>query len=441
MLKFCSTLAKNTFFLLSLTLTLLFSSCSQNIFLRSKSRSLAKTLINSTVLQQEFSGFVLYDLNEDKNIVDINGSKFFTPASNTKIFTFYASLMILKDSMPIIKYISKNDSLIFWGTGSPLCLNPDFEENTFVIDFLKKSDKKIYFCNNNFQDYRFGSGWAWDDYIYNYQLEKNAFPIYGNRLLINFYADSIDFSPKTFKIKPSLDSNVYHRAEFINEFEIGRFKSSKKIQIPFITDSTTITKLLSMAINKQVNKCPTENIKQEQSQILKIKIPDTLYLRLLHDSDNFIAEQLMQMCSFTLFDTLNTKKAIEYSKKNILPELKDKCRWVDGSGLSRYNLFSPNDLVYALKMIYNKLPWAKITRYFPAAGISGTLKENYPNIEKPFVYAKSGSLSNNYNLSGYIQTKKGNKYIFSFMNNHFLKKSKTIKKEIEKTLLLIYKNL
>ena len=434
----CNTIIKNTRFLLILTVIILFSSCSHNLFLKSKSRSLSKTLANSPILHQEFNGFVLYDLNKDKNIIDINGSKFFTPASNTKVFTFYTSLMILKDSMPIIKYTSKGDSLIFEGTGNPLCLNPDFKENTYAIDFLKKSDKKIYFCDDNFQDYRFGSGWAWDDYIYDYQLEKNAFPIYGNRLLINFYADSINFLPKIFKITTCLDSNFYHRAEFKNDFEIGKFKTSRKLQIPFITDSTTIIKLLSLAIDKQINKCPTEKIDQEQTKILKIKTPDTLYLRLLHDSDNFIAEQLLQMCSFTLFDTLNTKKTIEYSKKSILPELNNNCRWVDGSGLSRYNLFSPNDLVYTLKMIYNKLPWSKITRYFPTAGISGTLKKNYPNIKKPFVYAKSGSLSNNYNLSGYIQTKKGNRYIFSFMNNHFLEKSKTIKQEIEKTLLLIY---
>ncbi len=440
MSKFCNTSVKNIIFLLIPVLSILFKSCNQNIFLKSKSRSLSKTLINSPVLQQEFNGFVLYDLKKDKKIIDINGNKFFTPASNTKVFTFYTSLMILNDSMPIIKYITKADSIIFWGTGNPLCLNPDFERNTHAIKLLKDSGKKLYFCDDNFQDQRFGSGWAWDDYIYDYQLEKNAFPIYGNRLLIKFYADSIDFSPKIFKITTLLDSNFYHRAEFDNEFEIGKFKTSDKLQIPFITDSITINKLLSLAIEKQINKCPTEKIDQEQTKILKIKIPDTLYLRLLHDSDNFIAEQLIQMCSFTLFDTLNTKKTINYSKKYILSELNNNCRWVDGSGLSRYNLFSPNDLVYVLKLIYNKLPWSKITGYFPTAGISGTLKNNYPKIKKPFVYAKSGSLSNNYNLSGYIQTKKGNRYIFSFMNNHFLEKSKTIKKEIEKTLLLIYNN-
>ena len=75
--------------------------------------------------------------------------------------------------------------------------------------------------------------------------------------------------------------------------------------------------------------------------------------------------------------------------------------------------------------------------YFPVGGKSGTLKKWYGN-EKPYVFAKSGSLSNNYNLSGYLVTKKGTVLIFSYMNNHFKESSSEIKKVMEKTLFEIY---
>ncbi|MCB0459345.1 MAG: D-alanyl-D-alanine carboxypeptidase, partial [Flavobacteriaceae bacterium] len=55
-------------------------------------------------------------------------------------------------------------------------------------------------------------------------------------------------------------------------------------------------------------------------------------------------------------------------------------------------------------------------------------------------YAKSGTLSNNYNLSGYIVTKRGNVFIFSYMNNHYVIPLSEVKKEIEETLLTIYNN-
>ncbi len=418
-----------------------FSSCSSSLFFFSKKHKLINKFSHSQVLQKEFTGFVLFDIANNKNIIKINGDKYFTPASNTKILTFYTSLKVLNDSMPIVQYLIKGDSLIFWGTGNPLCLNPDFNKSINNLKFLKNNDKKLFYCTDNFQDNRFGSGWAWDDYIYSYQYEKSPFPIYGNRLSINFKEDSFIAVPNIFNINNKQDSNYYFRDEFKNDFQFGKFSKGYSLQIPFITDSLSIVKLLSIATNKQINKCPDLTLNDKyKAKTLKIKTPDTLYLRLLHNSDNFIAEQLMQMCSFTLFDTINTQRAIKYSKEFILPKLDGRCRWVDGSGLSRYNLFSPNDMIYALKMIYDTLNWEQITTFFPTAGKSGTLKNSYTNIKIPFIYAKSGSLSNNYNLSGYILTKKGNKYIFSFMNNHFLTNSKSIKQEMENIFKYIYMN-
>ena len=32
-----------------------------------------------------------------------------------------------------------------------------------AYNFLKQSDKKLFFNATNFTDKRFGSGWAWDD--------------------------------------------------------------------------------------------------------------------------------------------------------------------------------------------------------------------------------------------------------------------------------------
>ncbi len=427
------------FFLIFFALSL--SSCKSSMFVFSKKHSIYRQIAKSEIFKTEFTGFSLFDIEKNKSIVRINAGKYFTPASNTKVFTFYTSISVLKDSMPILKYLIKADSLIFWGTGNPLCLNPDFENYNTAIDFLKRSNKKLFFCAGNFHDERFGSGWAWDDYIYDYQLEKTPFPINGNRLVVNYTDDSLEISPDIFNITTVPDSNYYNREEFKNVFTLGKFATGTKIQIPFITDSTTIINLLSDATAKDIRKCPVDGFNKKQIKTLKIKLPDTLYLRLLHNSDNFIAEQLMQMCSISLFDTLNTKKAIKYSKKHILTGLQDKCRWVDGSGLSRYNLFSPDDMVYVLRKIYSKLSWKQITKFFPTAGKSGTLKNSYSHIHKPFIYAKSGSLSNNYNLSGYIQTKKGNRYIFSFMNNHFLGKSKKIKQEMEKIFIYIYENL
>jgi D-alanyl-D-alanine carboxypeptidase/D-alanyl-D-alanine-endopeptidase (penicillin-binding protein 4) len=426
----------------ALAVLLLFSSCSStHSFFLSKNKKIIKSLDNSGILQNEFTGFVLYDINKDKYIVDYNGNKFFTPASNTKLFTFYTSLNVLKDSLPLIKYVLKNDSLIFWGTGNPLTMNPDFTNNKYTIDFLKKYSRNLFYCQDNFQDEKFGSGWAWDDYLYYYQLEKNPFPVYGNRLRISFFNDSISINPRFLvdNISYISDSFEYWRPWDKNNFVIGKFEDSTIVDIPVVTEDNFIKRALEYNTGKVIYDCLDSN--SDKTEVLQIPFPDSIYLRLLHQSDNFIAEQLMLMCSFKLFDTINTKKAIKWSKDNLLPQLHNNCRWVDGSGLSRYNLFSPEDMVYVLKNIYKKLSWKQITYYLPSPGYSGTLKNSYKSIKTPYIWAKSGSLSNNYNLSGFIQTRKGNRYIFSFMNNHFLHKYKDIKKEMEKIFIYIYEEM
>ena len=59
-------------------------------------------------------------------------------------------------------------------------------------------------------------------------------------------------------------------------------------------------------------------------------------------------------------------------------------------------------------------------------------------MKKPYVYAKSGTLSNNYSLSGYLITKKNTFVIFSYMNNHYKLPTSEVKKEIQRTLEKIY---
>ena len=123
-----------------------------------------------------------------------------------------------------------------------------------------------------------------------------------------------------------------------------------------------------------------------------------------------------------------------------MPNLPQKPRWVDGSGLSRYNLFTPEDNVHLLTKMYQEIPLEKLLSYFPAGGKSGTLKRWYGH-ETAYVYAKSGTLSNNYNLSGYLITKKGTLLIFSYMNNHYKLTNSQIKAQIQEHLEEIYNRL
>ena len=82
---------------------------------------------------------------------------------------------------------------------------------------------------------------------------------------------------------------------------------------------------------------------------------DTVYKHMLQPSDNFIAEQLLLVCSSAKFNMLNADSVIAYSKAHYLNDLPDAPQWVDGSGLSRFNLFTPRSIVALLCKISDEM--------------------------------------------------------------------------------------
>ena len=80
----------------------------------------------------------------------------------------------------------------------------------------------------------------------------------------------------------------------------------------------------------------------------------------------------------------------------------------------------------------------RIKNILPTAG-QGTLRGYYENaIGK--IYAKTGSMSNNVSLSGYITTKKNKALLFSVHINGFSGTGRAGRKAIEKMILKIIEN-
>ena len=164
---------------------------------------------------------------------------------------------------------------------------------------------------------------------------------------------------------------------------------------------------------------------------------DSVLKHMLWKSDNFLAEQLMLTCSSTLSDTLSFEKARNQILDGHLQALRQKPRWVDGSGLSRYNLFTPESMVAVLRKLHAETDSLRLFSLMPQWDFDGTIAIENSN-KSSFILAKSGSMGNMYNLCGYLKTKSGRLLAFSFMNNHFRRPSKEVRRDIYDILRLIH---
>lgn len=386
----------------------------------------------------DHTGFVLYDLEKNETVYDFNGAKYFTPASNTKIFTLYASLKILGDSVPAIEYVQRNDSLIFWGTGDPSFLYQEVFYDSTVYHFLARAEGELYFSPTNFHTTHFGAGWAWDDYSSGYSAERSAFPLYGNVVSIVADHELLRVTPSYFA--PRFETcDPRDEPEVIRDLRENIFKfypaeqpsEIEDLSVPFHVDSTTFYEVLADTLKRPVYGTNLEK-PMETNTLFSIHL-DSLYAVMMRESDNFIAEQLLLMCSNVISDSLNPEIAIKFMKDSHLKDLPDEPIWVDGSGLSRYNLFTPRSIVVLWKKIAETVPQQRLFALLATGGVNGTIRNWYGG-EKPYIFGKTGSLSNNHCLSGFLVTKKGKVLIFSFMNNNFVESGSAIRRNMQAIL-------
>ena len=136
------------------------------------------------------------------------------------------------------------------------------------------------------------------------------------------------------------------------------------------------------------------------------------------------------MVSAKLLNEMNDEKIIDTLLKIDYKDLPQKPHWVDGSGLSHYNLFSPQDFVMLLNKMKDTFGIDRIKNIL-ATGGTGTLRSYYRN-DAGYIFAKTGTLSGVVALSGFLYTRKNKLLIFSVLVNNHHASATNIRKVVEK---------
>ena len=416
------------FFVKIMLLPLLFSSC--QLIHKSSWKTHVKSISNEVAnLPKSFTGLSVYDLDQNKYLIKINDDHYFTPASNTKILTLAAYLNLHLTNIPSFYYQKIENQLHLIPLGDPTFLHPEFEEQpgyTYLTSLL--SDSLILHPPLHPISH-YGPGWSWDDYNYYFQLERSWMPIFGNRVNVQSTLDEITISPSFFAPFVNVDADKKYRDPDYNIFNypIESLSEDKNNYVPFKVNNELIKKLLIDTLPTNVILGLPEAL--GKGTLIQGPLVTPILKKMMFKSDNFLAEQLL--INAQRVQGYETQKTyLNYLKSSLFASLPDLMIWVDGSGLSVYNMNTPRNLVKALEIIFHMITWDEIIELFPD-------KFSDENINNSFVYAKTGTLRHNQALSGYLITQSGRKLAFSFMCNHYTVPPSKIRAETEKILLHI----
>src|SRR5258708_28487878 len=293
-----------------------------------------ETLLKQPGLLSAQVGICLFDPATATYTYNSQGDKFFIPASNTKLFSLYAGMKHLGDSLVGMRYATTDTALFILPSGDPTLLHPAFADQP-VIRALQKTRRNLYLTEGNWQDRPFGRGWAWDDYNDDYMPERSAFPVYGN--LIRWMQDTtagsfysipdidwpVRFSPDSSKQGFSVRRNVHDNTFVITE---GRSRVLEQ-GVPFITGGIeSAARLLKDTVGKVVGirKQAPGGIGQTAAgsdmgqavpgaaiSVIHSRPVDSLFRPMMYNSDNFFAEQTLLMVGNEWLGKMNDGRIID----------------------------------------------------------------------------------------------------------------------------------
>jgi D-alanyl-D-alanine carboxypeptidase/D-alanyl-D-alanine-endopeptidase (penicillin-binding protein 4) len=226
---------------------------------------------------------------------------------------------------------------------------------------------------------------------------------------------SIDQNPVEAKI--SIDTPALFAARFFrkilkeNAIEVeGVAQAATWFSEPSATDCSALNELAA---------CESPKLKIIVQNMLKSS--DNLSAQLLalqvgaYYRDHI---QLTKIDSSSRTDIQALEAAMKYWKKNTT--LAGCCVLRDGNGLSRHNLLTPEAVVELLSFVQHKPYFDAIYEGLPIAGKDGTLKNRFKGTyAQNNLRAKTGFMSGNRGLAGFVHTKDNQQLIIClFLNNY-----------------------
>ncbi|MDK2971168.1 MAG: hypothetical protein PWP23_923 [Candidatus Sumerlaeota bacterium] len=417
-----------------------------------------------------FWGAKIKSLDTGEVWYERNSDKLFMPASNEKIPTTAAALVTLGPDWQFTTHFTTNGEirngvlegdLIVFGNGDPTLYSRFYDDPRDVFRLvaqrfhdlgITRITGDIIGDDNAFDDEHIGYGWPLDGLPSWYSAEFGALQI--NEGYVDLTVRPPADANGTVTIEPNLPSDYYTIDNRVvvrpgrNRISSDRAFGTNNLIVrgsvapgsnpqevsPTITNPTLfyVTVLAEVLRDERIDiggkpmdcdDIAAWNQKPEDFTSLYVhKSPplSEIIKGLMKRSQNLYAETMARVLGWEVHGNgsfRNGRRVVSDVLKGFGVE-PGTYRYMDGSGLSRYNFISPDILVKILEGMHEHEYWPEWRESMPIAGVDGTLARRMRGTPaEGNVRAKTGTISNVRGLSGYVTTADGEELVFSFLVN------------------------
>ena len=417
-------------------------------------------------------GVLVETLDTGERIYARNAERLFVPASNMKVITGAAALETLGPEYRYLTTVSAGGavrngvlegSLVVTGTGDPTISGRFLDDprdlfrswaDSLRAHGISRVEGGIIAVDTAFRDHTLGSGWMWDDLAGSSSAEFGALQFNEGVIQLDIFPSSTELQPAIVVLDPPSqyvrivnDTRTLPPGS-VTAIEVARDDAGSTLivrgQVPMGSDGATelvavrnpalyFASMLRETLREQGVMVEGPATHHAAIGLLNRSVDQAVPLfthqspplaqilaAMMKPSQNQIAETLLltvgrevggeatAVAAVAVVDSLLGAWGVEDRRM----------RMADGSGLSRYNLLSPQMLVAVLRHMAQSPYRDAWIAALPVAGRDGTLQNRMseaPLLDR--VEAKTGSLSNVRTLSGYLTAASGERLVFSTMIN------------------------
>lgn len=412
------------------------------------------SFISRNSSSQKKVGVMVSQADTGRTVFRYNSKKEFIPASNNKILSSVAALSLLgKDFRFRTEFYLGggihsgvgHGGLYVKGFGDPTIDAGKLKEVAEKIKALgiTRIDGGVYLDASYFDDIRHGEGWDPEWFDKGFCPPVTAISFNYNSVKVKISASRVQGAPATVRTEPREFPFPIKNRVLTSRRKSGitaRYTERNELRLSGHVPSRRKAETLELSVADPLFyfggalRTVFEKNGIEVSGPLEIgRVPRWAGKVLVHYSDplgtiireynkesvNIIGESIVKAVGAEFMSIPGSWESGTYVMERRLREmgLNGNFSMADGSGLSRLNRVSPEDITETLALAYRD---PEISEEFiaslPIAGVDGTLEKRFRNL-RGRVYAKTGYLEGARSLSGYVFGKNGRVYVFSIISN------------------------